>query len=104
MRSEERRELYGAWAERWPSDAAELLDGYSGAWWIGGSWAIDVATGSHSPAEYVEYAEKAIEYGFAASRGSDFHSHDESHTALGQLPWLPGTLKPVWELLEDRIR
>jgi hypothetical protein len=43
MRSEERRELYGAWAERWPSDAADLLDGYSGAWWIGGSWAIDVA-------------------------------------------------------------
>ena len=38
MRSEERRELYGAWAERWPSDAADLLDGYSGAWWIGGSW------------------------------------------------------------------
>ncbi|HWT21758.1 MAG TPA: PHP domain-containing protein, partial [Variovorax sp.] len=28
----------------------------------------------------------------------------ESHTDLGQLPWLPGTLTPVWELLEDRIR
>ena len=69
-----------------------------------GGRAIEVVTGSHSPAEYVEYAEKAIEYGFAASRGSDFHSPDESHTDLGQLPWLPGTLKPVWELLEDRIR
>ena len=45
MRGEERRERYGAWAGRWPSDAAELLDGYSGAWWIGGSWAIDVALG-----------------------------------------------------------
>ena len=69
-----------------------------------GGRAIEVVTGSHAPAEYIEYAEKAIEYGFAASRGSDFHSPDESHTDLGQLPWLPGTLKPVWELLEDRIR
>ena len=44
-----------------------------------GGRAIEVVTGSHSPAEYVEYADKALEYGFAASRGSDFHSPDESH-------------------------
>jgi predicted metal-dependent phosphoesterase TrpH len=69
-----------------------------------GGRAIEVVTGSHAPAEYVEYADKAIEYGFAASRGSDFHSPDESHVDLGKLPWLPGTLTPVWELLEDRIR
>lgn len=49
MQSEEGRELYGAWAERWPSDAAELLDGYSGSWWIGGSWAIGAATGIERP-------------------------------------------------------
>ncbi|RZI96602.1 MAG: PHP domain-containing protein [Variovorax sp.] len=69
-----------------------------------GGRAIEVVTGSHAPAEYIEYADKAIEYGFAASRGSDFHSPDESHTDLGKLPWLPGNLTPVWELLEDRIR
>lgn len=69
-----------------------------------GGRAIEVVTGSHAPAEYVEYAEKALEYGFAASRGSDFHSPDESHVDLGKLPWLPGTLTPVWELLEDRIQ
>ena len=69
-----------------------------------GGRAIEVVTGSHSPAEYVEYAEKALEYGFAASRGSDFHSPDESHVDLGKLPWLPGSLTPVWELLEDRIQ
>ena len=68
-----------------------------------GGRAIEVVTGSHAPAEYIEYAEKAIEYGFAASRGSDFHSPDESHMDLGKLPWLPGTLTPVWELLEDRF-
>lgn len=49
MQSEEQRELYGAWAERWPTDVAELLDGYSGEWWIGGGWAIDAATGNPRP-------------------------------------------------------
>ena len=69
-----------------------------------GGQAIEVVTGSHTPAEYVEYADKALEFDFAASRGSDFHSPDESHTDLGKLPLLPGQLTPVWELLEDRIR
>ncbi|MET0542239.1 MAG: 3',5'-nucleoside bisphosphate phosphatase [Variovorax sp.] len=69
-----------------------------------GGQAIEVVTGSHTPAEYVEYADKALEFGFAASRGSDFHSPDESHVDLGKLPLLPGQLTPVWELLEDRIR
>ena len=69
-----------------------------------GGRAVEVVTGSHSAAEYVKYAETAREFGLAASRGSDFHSPDESHTDLGQLPYLPGELTPVWELLADRIR
>ena len=69
-----------------------------------GGRGVEVVTGSHTPAEYVEYAEKAIEYGLAASRGSDFHSPDESHCDLGKLPWLPGNLTPVWEILEHRIQ
>ncbi|MEP6719835.1 MAG: 3',5'-nucleoside bisphosphate phosphatase [Variovorax sp.] len=69
-----------------------------------GGRAIEVVTGSHAPAEYIEYADKALEFDFAASRGSDFHSPDESHMDLGKLPLLPGKLTPVWELLEDRIR
>jgi predicted metal-dependent phosphoesterase TrpH len=69
-----------------------------------GGQAVEVVTGSHTPAEYVRYAEAAREFGLAASRGSDFHSPDESHTDLGQLPFLPGELTPVWELLADRIR
>jgi len=52
----------------------------------------------------VEYADKALEFDFAASRGSDFHSPDESHCDLGQLPPLPGKLTPVWELLAHRIQ
>jgi predicted metal-dependent phosphoesterase TrpH len=69
-----------------------------------GGAGVEVVTGSHTAAEYVTYAETAREFGLAASRGSDFHSPDESHTDLGQLPYLPGTLTPVWELLADRIQ
>ncbi len=69
-----------------------------------GGRAVEVVTGSHTAAEYVKYADAAREFGLAASRGSDFHSPDESHTDLGALPYLPGTLTPVWELLADRIQ
>ncbi|MEY4713450.1 MAG: hypothetical protein RIS88_2900 [Pseudomonadota bacterium] len=69
-----------------------------------GGQGVEVVTGSHTPAEYVKYAQAAREFGLAASRGSDFHSPQESHTDLGQLPYLPGELTPVWELLSDRIQ
>ena len=69
-----------------------------------GGKGVEVVTGSHSAAEYVTYAETAREFGLAASRGSDFHSPDESHTDLGSLPLLPGGLTPVWEMLESRIQ
>lgn len=69
-----------------------------------GGRGVEVVTGSHTAQEYVKYAETAKEFGLAASRGSDFHSPDESHTDLGTLPFLPGGLTPVWELLADRIQ
>ncbi|WP_255528576.1 PHP domain-containing protein [Ramlibacter pallidus] len=69
-----------------------------------GGRGVEVVTGSHTAAEYVKYAETAKEFGLAASRGSDFHSPGESHTDLGRLPYLPGELTPVWELLADRIQ
>jgi predicted metal-dependent phosphoesterase TrpH len=69
-----------------------------------GGQGVEVVTGSHSPAEYVEYAGMAREFGLAASRGSDFHSPDESHTDLGQLPSLPEDLTPVWQVVESRIQ
>lgn len=68
-----------------------------------GGRAVEVVTGSHTRQEFVKYAETAKEFGLAASRGSDFHSPDESHTDLGNLPFLPGELTPVWNLLADRI-
>ncbi|MDT7516308.1 3',5'-nucleoside bisphosphate phosphatase [Rhodoferax mekongensis] len=69
-----------------------------------GGQGVEVVTGSHSAAEYVTYASTAREFGLAASRGSDFHSPLESHTELGTLPYLPGGLTPVWELLSTRIQ
>jgi len=69
-----------------------------------GGRGVEVITGSHSSADALQYADTALEFNLAASRGSDFHSPDESHTDLGTLPWLPGQLKPVWELLSDRIQ
>ena len=68
-----------------------------------GGAGVEVVTGSHTSAEYLTYGAAATDYGLAASRGSDFHSPDESHTDLGSLPYLPGALTPVWELLASRI-
>ena len=71
---------------------------------IHGGRAVEVITGSHSSADALRYADTALEFELAASRGSDFHSPDESHTDLGTLPWLPGQLTPVWELLSNQIQ
>jgi predicted metal-dependent phosphoesterase TrpH len=69
-----------------------------------GGQGVEVVTGSHTVAEYSIYADTAREFGLAASRGSDFHSPDESHTELGTLPFLPGNLTPVWDVLASRIQ
>jgi predicted metal-dependent phosphoesterase TrpH len=69
-----------------------------------GGRGVEVVTGSHSSQEAVTYAGMAREFGLAASRGSDFHSPDESRIDLGTLPSLPSELTPVWDLLADRIQ
>lgn len=61
-----------------------------------GGEAIEVVTGSHTPDQYVQYAKVARRYGFAASRGSDFHAPGEGRMGLGKLPPLPADLTPVW--------
>jgi len=63
-----------------------------------GGLAIEVVTGSHSPDQYLTFAKVAQQYGFLASRGSDFHDPSESHTDLGKLPQLPDHLTPVWSV------
>jgi predicted metal-dependent phosphoesterase TrpH len=61
-----------------------------------GGAGIEVVTGSHTPEQYFEFARSAREFGFLASRGSDYHGKGESHADLGTLPPLPDGLKPVW--------
>ena len=68
-----------------------------------GGQGVEVMTGAHGPADYLKYADYCREFGLVASRGSDFHSPEESHTDLGKLPYLPGSVTPVWELLASRI-
>ena len=61
-----------------------------------GGAGIEVVTGSHSPEQYFEFARIAREFGFTASRGSDYHGKGESRADLGTLPQLPYDLRPVW--------
>lgn len=69
-----------------------------------GGRGVEVVTGSHTVAEQVRYADTALEFGLLASRGSDFHSPEESRTAMGGLPDLPGRLTPVWQALAERVQ
>jgi predicted metal-dependent phosphoesterase TrpH len=68
-----------------------------------GGRGVEVVTGSHTAAEAERYAGTAREFDLLASRGSDFHSPDESRIDLGGLPPLPAGLTPVWDALAPRI-
>jgi predicted metal-dependent phosphoesterase TrpH len=78
-----------------PTEEMALFDEFKA---LGGE-AIEVITGSHTTSDFAKYAQTANELQFAASRGSDFHSPQESHTDLGdwqRLPALPMHIEPVW--------
>ena len=64
-----------------------------------GGRGIEVISGSHGEDEMREYARVAREFGFLASRASDFHGPGESWIDLGRLPPLPDDLTPVWSEL-----
>ncbi len=68
-----------------------------------GGRGVEVVTGAHSAADASKYVGTAREFDLLASRGSDFHSPEESRVDLGGLPPLPTGLTPVWSALEDRI-
>ena len=68
-----------------------------------GGRGIEVVTASHGTADQIRVAGLAEEFGLLASRGSDFHSPEESRCEPGDLPDLPGRLTPVWEALEHRV-
>lgn len=76
----ERRELFGAFKE------------------LGGR-GIEVLSGAHKDEEVREFSRIAHEFGFLASRASDFHGPGESWIDLGKMPDLPDGLTPVWTQL-----
>ncbi|MCM2288816.1 MAG: PHP domain-containing protein [Sulfuritalea sp.] len=73
----ERHELFGAFKE------------------LGGR-GIEVLSGAHKDDEVREFSRIAREFGFLASRASDFHGPGESWIDLGKMPDLPADLTPVW--------
>lgn len=61
-----------------------------------GGVAVEVATSNHTPQQTRKFAKLARELELEASRGSDFHSPNESQIELGRAPPLDGSLVPVW--------
>ncbi len=82
-----------------PNEEYALFTEFKGHGGVG----VEVVTGSHTVAEYQRYADVAREFDLFASRGSDFHDPAESHTDLGTLPDLPGSVTPIWEAVAHRI-
>lgn len=81
-----RDELYGPWAPMWPRDAAALFRGYSGAWWVGGGYAIDAALGVERPHRDIDIVIPRAELPlFRGWIGSSYHAW----SAFG------GALKPL---------
>jgi predicted metal-dependent phosphoesterase TrpH len=77
-----------------------LFTGFQAA----GGRGVEVLTSAHGAADVHKYTQLALHMGLLASRGSDFHSPEESHTELGSLPPLPAALTPVWQALAHRIQ
>jgi len=77
MSAAERRELFVAFKE------------------LGGR-GVEVLSGAHSAENVAEFSRVCREFGFLASRASDFHGPGESWMDIGKLPDLPDDLTPVW--------
>ena len=62
-----------------------------------GGEAVEVVTSNHGAHDVKRFARLAQDYGFEASRGSDFHSPNEGDIELGRIATLPAGLRPVWD-------
>lgn len=60
---------------------------------------IEVVSGSHSREENQLMAQHAIDFGLAASQGSDYHGPEKPWVQLGRLPPMHYRCKPVWEAI-----
>jgi hypothetical protein len=67
-----------------------------------GGEAIEVVSGSHGRGEAVAMAAWAREFGFRASRGSDYHGPERTWAELGRVAELPEGCEPVWSAWGER--
>lgn len=67
-----------------------------------GGGGIEVVSGSHGEAEVRSFSRLAREFGFYASRASDFHAPGESPVDLGHSAPLPDNVEPIWHAPELR--
>ncbi|MGH6611709.1 MAG: PHP domain-containing protein [Burkholderiaceae bacterium] len=62
-----------------------------------GGTALEVVTSNHTADDVRRFTQLALEFGFEASSGSDFHGPDESpNVELGRVASLSPELLPVW--------
>ena len=61
-----------------------------------GGKAVEVVTGSHTSAQYQEFARLARQFDLLASMGSDYHGPGMSYMDIGRMPALPEICTPVW--------
>ena len=81
---------YGPWRECTPHDAAVLLQGYPGPWWIAGGWAIEAFTGV--PREHDDLDLSTLHADLAALR-------DHLRGRYQMWSCLSGMQRPVFESL-----
>ncbi|ADI29198.1 3',5'-nucleoside bisphosphate phosphatase [Methylotenera versatilis] len=62
-----------------------------------GGTAIEVVTGSHTGAHYVEFAKYAQMFSLKSSVGTDYHGKGVSFMEMGRLPALPSNCVPIWQ-------
>jgi predicted metal-dependent phosphoesterase TrpH len=63
---------------------------------LGGS-AIEVVSGSHSRDDIDRFSHLARQFGFYASRGSDYHGPVNAYAAMERLPELPDDCCALWD-------
>ncbi len=62
-----------------------------------GADGIEVVSGCHSKDENQTMAQHALDFGFPASQGSDYHGPDKPWVQLGRLPPMHYRCTPIWE-------
>jgi len=62
-----------------------------------GGAGIEVVSGRQHPEEIKTLAKLANDFELLASRGSDFHSPDNTWVELGRIPELPKGVTPIWQ-------